>query len=56
MEATGCTEDEAATALKQANGHAKTAITMLLANCDAAEARRRLEAAHGHVTKAITLA
>ena len=56
MEATGCTEDEAATALKQANGHAKTAITMLLANCDAAEARRRLEAAHGHVRKAITLA
>lgn len=56
MEATGCTEDEAATALKQANGHAKTAITMLLANCDAAEARRRLEAAHGHVRKAISLA
>jgi len=34
---------------------AQTAITMLLADCDAAEAARRLEKARGHVREAIRL-
>lgn len=53
MEATGCDEDTAATALAQAEGHAKTAITMLLADCGPEEARARLTNANGHVRGAI---
>ena len=52
-EATGCTEAQAEAALTQAGGHAKTAITMILANCSAQEARHRLEKAQGHVRRAI---
>ena len=53
MEATGCAEETAAQALAQSGGHAKTAITMILADCDAQEAKARLEKAGGHVRKAI---
>lgn len=53
MEATGCQESLAAQALNQAGGHPKTAITMILADCDAQEARARLERAGGHVREAI---
>ena len=53
MEATGCDETEAAAALTQAEGHAKTAITMILANCSAEEAKVRLAQAGGHVRQAI---
>ena len=53
MEATGCTEDQAAEALSQAGDHPKTAITMILAGCDAREARMRLERAGGFVRDAI---
>lgn len=53
VEATGCTEAEAALALEEAGGHPKTAITMLLAGCGAEEARQRLERTGGHVRQAI---
>jgi N-acetylmuramic acid 6-phosphate etherase len=53
MEATGCPEAEAAEALLQAGNHPKTAITMILAGCDAQEAKVRLEKAGGFVREAI---
>ena len=53
MEATGCDEATAEATLRQADGHAKTAITMLLAGCSAEEARERLTKAQGHVRQAI---
>lgn len=53
MEATGCDRETAEAALSQAGGHAKTAITMILADCSAQEARLRLEKARGHVRAAI---
>ena len=53
MEATGCEETVAAEALAQAGNHAKTAITMILADCTAEEARSRLIRAGGFVREAI---
>ena len=53
MEATGCDQAAAEAALTQAGGHAKTAITMILADCSAEEAKLRLEKAQGHVRMAI---
>ena len=53
MEATGCNQAAAEAALTQAGGHAKTAITMILADCSAEEAKLRLEKAQGHVRIAI---
>ena len=53
MEATGCDQAAAEAALTQAGGHAKTAITMILADCSAEEAKLRLEKAQGHVREAI---
>jgi N-acetylmuramic acid 6-phosphate etherase len=53
MEATGCEETVAAEALAQAGNHAKTAITMILADCTAEEARSRLARAGGFVREAI---
>lgn len=53
MEATGVDRDTAKDAIAQADGHAKTAITMILAQCSAQEARQRLEKARGHVRQAI---
>jgi N-acetylmuramic acid 6-phosphate etherase len=53
MEATGCDEKTAAEALSQARNHPKTAITMILASCDAQEARERLARAGGFVREAI---
>lgn len=50
LTATGCTRDEAIAALAASNGHAKTAIVMILANITAAEAEQKLCAAHGYVT------
>jgi N-acetylmuramic acid 6-phosphate etherase len=52
-EATGCEPDAARAALTAADGHAKTAIVMLLVDVDAATARGRLTAAHGRVRDAI---
>lgn len=53
MEATGVDRDTAKEAIAQADGHAKTAITMILAQCSAQDARQRLEKARGHVRQAI---
>ena len=53
MEATGCDRQTAAEKIAQAGGNAKTAITMILADCGVEEAKRRLEKANGHVREAI---
>lgn len=53
MEATGCDRDTAAEKLSAAEGNAKTAITMILADCTLEEARIRLSRAKGHVRDAI---
>ncbi|MEU1532876.1 N-acetylmuramic acid 6-phosphate etherase [Streptomyces fagopyri] len=51
-QATGADLDAASAALQEADGHAKTAIVMLLAGCNRAEASDRLEAAHDDVRAA----
>lgn len=51
--ATGCDADTAATALERADGHAKTAIVMILSDCSAQEAVRRLDASDGFVRAAV---
>ena len=53
IEATGCGRVTAAEKLAAAEGHAKTAITMILADCTLEEARKRLTRAKGHVRDAI---
>jgi N-acetylmuramic acid 6-phosphate etherase len=53
VQATGADPDTAADALRAADGHAKTAIVMLLAHCTAEEATRRLEKADGDTRTAI---
>lgn len=53
MEATGCNRETAEKAMSEAGNHAKTAITMILADCSAGEARERLARAGGHVRQAI---
>ncbi len=53
MEATGCDRKTAAEKIAIADGNAKTAITMILADCDVEEARARLAKAKGHVREAI---
>lgn len=53
MEATGCTYEEAADALKQTGNHCKTAIVMILLGLSQEEALKRLEEASGNIRKAI---
>ena len=53
MEATGCDRETAAEKIGIAGGNAKTAITMILADCDLEEAKARLAKAKGHVREAI---
>ena len=53
MEATGCGRVEAVRALGEAEGSAKCAIVMLLADVDASEAKARLARAKGKVRDAI---
>jgi N-acetylmuramic acid 6-phosphate etherase len=53
MEATGCDRETAAEKIAIASGSAKTAITMILADCGLEEAKARLEKAKGHVREAI---
>ena len=53
MEATGCDRETAAQKIAIAGGNAKTAITMILADCGLEEAKARLEKAKGHVREAI---
>lgn len=52
--ATGCTDAQAAAALDACDGHAKTAIVMLVLGADAAQARARLEQAQGFVRAAVS--
>ncbi len=54
MEATGCDRETAAEKIALAGGSAKTAITMILADCSLEEAKQRLEKANGHVRDAIS--
>jgi N-acetylmuramic acid 6-phosphate etherase len=51
--ATGCTEENADSALAAANGEAKTAILMLLTGDDPAAATERLRRHDGHLRKAL---
>ena len=53
MEATGCEREVAAEKIAIAGGNAKTAITMILADCGLEEAKERLARAKGHVREAI---
>ena len=53
MEATGCDRETAAEKIAIAGGNAKTAITMILADCGLEEAKERLNNAKGHVREAI---
>ncbi|MFF3879336.1 N-acetylmuramic acid 6-phosphate etherase [Streptomyces sp. NPDC001978] len=53
VQATGTDTDTDTEALRAADGHAKTAIVMLLAHCTAEEANRRLDEAHGDTRTAI---
>ena len=51
--AAGVDEGRADAALRAADGHAKTAVVMLLAGCDAPAARDRLAAHGGRVREAV---
>ncbi|MFT4005577.1 MAG: N-acetylmuramic acid 6-phosphate etherase [Lacrimispora sp.] len=53
MTATGCGREEAEDALKQAEGHVKTAVTMILLSCDPEEARQKLSQAGGKIREAL---
>lgn len=53
MAATGCDRKRARGALQKAEGHVKTAITMILLNCDAEEARQKISKAGGKIRKAL---
>ncbi|MES7768210.1 N-acetylmuramic acid 6-phosphate etherase [Cutibacterium acnes] len=53
MAATGCSCDDAITALHEAGGHAKTAIVMVLLGMTATQARARLAEAGGVVRVAV---
>ncbi|WP_313582041.1 N-acetylmuramic acid 6-phosphate etherase [Lacrimispora sp.] len=53
MTATGCTREEAEAVLKQAEGHVKTAITMILLDCDPEDARQKLSQAGGKIREAL---
>ena len=53
MEATGCDRETATEKIALAGGSAKTAITMILADCGLEEAQERLARAKGHVREAI---
>lgn len=53
MDATGCTREEATSALAEADGHVKTAIVMLINGQTADQAAAALAEADGHVRGAI---
>jgi len=53
MTATECTREEAKAALEQADGHVKTAIVMILLDCDVDTAREKLKSAQGKIHKAL---
>ncbi len=51
--ATGCSREEARYVLEQAEGHVKTAVTMIMSGCGAEEARQKLSQAGGKVREAL---
>lgn len=53
MDATGVNREEAKKTIDAAGGNVKTAITMILADCNAEQAQLRLDQANGHVHDAI---
>ena len=53
MTATGCDREEAKKVLKEADGHVKTAVMIILSGCDAKEARDKLSKAGGNVRQAL---
>lgn len=53
MEATDCTREEATIALKQVEGHCKTAILMILGNLGAVEAKELLAEKNGFIREAL---
>lgn len=53
MEATDCTKEEAISALKDTNGHCKTAILMILGNLDADKAKILLLEKKGFIREAL---
>lgn len=55
MTITGVEYDEAAKYLKDSDGHVKTALVMILANCTREQAKERLGKADGFVRKAIEI-
>ena len=55
MEATGCTRNEAVSALKKSSGSARLAIFMLLSNLSADMAGKRLDEAGGRIADALKM-
>ncbi len=55
MDATGVEREKARQTIEKADGKVKTAITMILADCDQASAEELLEKAGGHVREAIRI-
>ena len=53
--ATGCSPEEAKEALEKSGNHAKTAIVMILCDCDAVNADKRLKIADGHIYGAVRI-
>lgn len=53
MDVTGCTQKEAADALRKAGGHAKTAVLIALGRCTREEAERRLDETNGKLAVAL---
>lgn len=53
MTATGCSREEAEKVLKQAEGHVKTAVAMILLDCGPEEARQKLSQAGGKIREAL---
>lgn len=53
MAATGCDREKAKEVLGQAEGHVKTAITMILLNCNVSEAKNKLSKAKGKIREAL---
>ena len=53
MDATDCDYETADKALNECDNHCKTAIVMILLNCDANEAKAKLQLADGFVRKAV---
>ena len=51
--ATGCSSEQAKDALEKSGNRAKTAIVMILCDCESKEADKKLEKADGHIYGAV---